>query len=941
MAEAIYKLMNSSLKKDILRYIIYIIIFVIIIEELITLTFFVINYNNYADYGLLLNKSCEKKYIEYETMRFHIFQNIDKFIIDNDVYSTKYEFISLLIAIIASLFVSFTYIFIFITTLYQYGVSVEINFSFEYIYKHIFPILGNILSLFLVFYLIISVPLSIYMKYNKDEDVSPFSNNLVNNIIHSILLFAVLLYNIIFFFLPANSNKVFEISMIICIIFFILYIISFYFIMNKLNLYNTTITENKIISIKNEKYTPEEQKYMTFIDKYSKIANMENMENKIDLIDVNSSNINNINTSNMINLTNNTTFFASPCAQALLASTMNSNTQNTITNLISTGQKKQDNYSLIYNIFILIMAILVIYVILYIFQTKRIMKLSEDEVKLIYYYAFVPFLFWFLCQCIININQLYNTDVNIDILYEPMNLYKNNIIDINGIFQDILDEEKNIKNLTSVCQNVANAVHLTVYSSIFGGYNKTFIPELEYFRTCENNRYIAYNDIKEYTLEYYLKITDFYNKTTCTSMNNHIIAVIMKNTIIDHRDFIKDNNKFKNKLKFSIRNILGGVTYNGLNQIQNGEYRFNNTIIRFEASETIIEKNKYNRLIDNVNNVYLEYLQNMFFLTNSVVRSLCSCANLDKDITKDIDLFIKNIEDLILNKTSGGYSLNIKKFYIDQIYDKTKNLIETINIYLSKNLDQIEYLKNAANKNKLTKMIINNYNFYQINSYDKYDKKTLNILKNDKMSQILSKKNITSRSDLEFFNNMLTDTKEMIIKNIELLNNTFDFKYKTDNDFKTKVDSELKSNTEEINNNIIILKSEKENFINLGSTKYDDKDNKDIVNAIFELKKNFIDIIITFIETINDKLNSDMSKNEFNEKYNKIIEKYLEDYKYLEDVINNSQKIGLDEKKSKIFEEDREFYAKSLKHSADTTSIEIYNVLFYYLFILILAYLVE
>ena len=68
MAEAIYKLMNSSLKKDILRYIIYIIIFVIIIEELITLTFFVINYNNYADYGLLLNKSCEKKYIEYETL---------------------------------------------------------------------------------------------------------------------------------------------------------------------------------------------------------------------------------------------------------------------------------------------------------------------------------------------------------------------------------------------------------------------------------------------------------------------------------------------------------------------------------------------------------------------------------------------------------------------------------------------------------------------------------------------------------------------------------------------------------------------------------------------------------------------------------------------------------------------------------------------------------
>ena len=65
----------------------YVIIGLLIFEELIRLTNFVYKFNTYYDYGRMLKNVCGTNYTEFETDRFQIAANID----DIKISDTNYE----------------------------------------------------------------------------------------------------------------------------------------------------------------------------------------------------------------------------------------------------------------------------------------------------------------------------------------------------------------------------------------------------------------------------------------------------------------------------------------------------------------------------------------------------------------------------------------------------------------------------------------------------------------------------------------------------------------------------------------------------------------------------------------------------------------------------------------------------------------------------------
>jgi len=81
MKEYLKTMMENSNKKSILQTIVYVIVILLILDQIYTLTKFAIKYNNAFHYGNGIKKVCNEGYIEYETSRFQLSEkNKDLFI---------------------------------------------------------------------------------------------------------------------------------------------------------------------------------------------------------------------------------------------------------------------------------------------------------------------------------------------------------------------------------------------------------------------------------------------------------------------------------------------------------------------------------------------------------------------------------------------------------------------------------------------------------------------------------------------------------------------------------------------------------------------------------------------------------------------------------------------------------------------------------------------
>jgi hypothetical protein len=355
-----------------------------------------------------------------------------------------------------------------------------------------------------------------------------------------------------------------------------------------------------------------------------------------------------------------------------------------------------------------------------------ISKNYEDDIITLLQYVLLPYiLILFMVIAVIACKE-YNTYVNKYLLYNPYISYTGFLKKINTIFNKILENDKANVEKHSICRNVVNATHMFIYSDLFGSisYDKLFVPEFIYSSICDNSEYIEYNKLTEYNIDGQDKI--FFEDQPC-KIRNDVLTLVMQQFAIKI-DIDKD--LIKNNLKFCILNILKNLTYNGKKVLKfTNDFEHNNIIVRIDKIPKVLpaftKKQEYLlEVIDHVTDEYVTYKTDMYKETMNIIKALCECNDI-QDITNvkyNADTFKQKIKENNenFNKT---YSVNLKKEYIDKFMRRTKQLMISINDYMTTHIS-------VHNKNyKLAQLIIRNYNLMQTDEYSKH--KLLKLIEKD------------------------------------------------------------------------------------------------------------------------------------------------------------------------------------------------------------------
>lgn len=452
-------------------------------------------------------------------------------------------------------------------------------------------------------------------------------------------------------------------------------------------------------------------------------------------------------------------------------------------------------------------------------------KSDFDSIILLRFLVY-PIIVIFVLFCFVAMTRKYNSFINEYILLKPYYLYKQNIKNISNIFDKMIDNNMSTIKNVSVCKNIANAVHMTLYSSIFANINDDklmfnhILPRLEYDIDCDKDTKLLYNEIVEYKPLTYLKNNFFIKQSKCNSVDNLLlISVIQSN-------FDQSINNFVNKLKFAISNVLNGKTYNGkTNLVYSNDYKANNTITYIKPSEMNYIDNDTNDLIDDISNIYVSYLNNFKEYTIKMHKKLRECNNQSISYGNFVDIktSIKSFND--------EYSQNIKIIYINRFFDMIDELFMKINDLMT---TRITY----DNKNKLlSKFIINNYNTFQTQ---------FSLFRKDDFVKIY--KGIISDDDLSYGIEEIEDLKEDIYDNINII-----YDMKTSDDMQ----SFENSNTRKIKK-INILYSNLKEISRIYDEKYQYINNiNDLFIKMYDKKKEYnnqhINNIQSFLDVINSK----------------------------------------------------------------------------------------
>jgi hypothetical protein len=653
MASGLLKIVNERN----LQITIYVIIGLLIFEELIRLTTFVYKFNSYYDYGRMLKNVCGTNYTEFETDRFQIAANID----DIKIPDTNYElfFYIFCVTVTFGICIIFLYTYLLATT----NIDIWNNFTLDQ-FKKIFTdpnttsvvIFTKICALILAIYIIILIPVFV-----GKPDLSPYINPDATNISTYtglaasifILLLSGIYYNI-------NNTQ----SIFISLFTFAMFVVFYYF-----------------VSMIQTKYW-----------KYPDIENKDNTDKDKSII--------------------------MEFLQKLFYKTHN---------------------SILYELLIFLASLFAVYLIVAIFiwffinggeedyNINTYKLFSRDDTTNVFRYSIVPVLSMIAINLVVNANKNHNRYINHYILEKPEYQYRHHITKLNNIFNQILqNDEATIEN-ASICRNMANAVHLVVYSSIFRSVPQDlmFVPEFNYTSSCNNDQhYIEYAKIREYEFNYYMKHHKdamFFNKDNCKSVKNNILIDVMLNI---KNKFDKKPN-IKTILNIAFKNIFAGRSYysekilltsgkkSELNKIITDDTEDQMKTGMQEIADRVLKK-KLDILADEINNMYNAYIDDVYKSMLVTLRTLCGCNSI-KDITSGSlnDNEVRNT----INANNNTFSINIKKDFINQIFvKKTQALFIDINEKLT------TQITTDGKHHKLTKVIIANFNNLQTEDEVKYYK---------------------------------------------------------------------------------------------------------------------------------------------------------------------------------------------------------------------------
>lgn len=946
MKENFTHFMLNEKKTSSLRYIIYTILLIMIIEQIYTLSLFAYKYCYTYDYGKLMEKTCENSYIEYETDRFQISKNIMKMVLQNDIHGANYNVVILIISIIVVLVICFIYVFIYLESIsggqffssvitfgkspnkgsfLTQGAENQLNLFLEMLFldKLLF-IFKVILSL----YIVLLVPVTIGIKYVHDLDISPFVNRIENIIVHSLFLAPIL------FFTYVNAKD----SVFFSIIFFILFFVAFFYILTMLDIYK----KHGIISKEANKYDQSDNdilKELQFSITY------------FDDIDNTDTNIIGRFLNEIFGL-NDVGFVANLRNGSLPISA----------NIV--------NFKGLIFFTLIVIAILGLFYLLLSHKPDGMelfgmVDAGSFDANAIYYLALVPFIFLFVILLIVVATKEFNTYVNKYILYKPNNLYKRHISTINKEFNKIVENDSADIQNNSVCVNITNAINLVMYSSIFHKYQgDIFTPEFTYNSSCEKGDYIEYHKTREYDFDKYINknnVNIFYDDGKCASVDNDLIIAVMKASIVPYKETLSNSDyeafkeSFIEQLKFAINNVKNKLNYSGDRPLQlSNDYQANNVITKITPTgESYTFDEETILIITNVAEEYMKYIKSTHQYNIVILQALTRCNNLDDFTVDGYDAIIANIDETIRNSTNGNYSLNIKKGFVNKFSLITSQLFSNINKQLSNRI------RISDDTNKLTKYVIKNYNFYQTESYRKYLNNEFTTIEsrgseNSIPSQIDNISNV-KEVILKLYNiigelNIATEDIVIEKKKIEfkdsltLLNSEkriYEDFYKNslsfnDNDYFMEMLHDY--NNEYIDRNIKLHNSLYRSIGNrdsLGIFSYDFKfDNSSNLSTS---NMNFFDISAYSISKNDIGINFDV----YAASYNSILNDFNNKYQILSDIANDRYKAEEEKRNYREIERDQEEYSREVAKMANNTSTNVYTLFSVYFIAILVANLVK
>jgi hypothetical protein len=859
------------INNKILKLIFYIIISIYLFIEFILLSNFLFKYFKSKNYGYLLEKICQTKNTEFESERFQLYNNIDKFKIEHK-YSKKINY-TLILSLILIYGIIYGMILSYIIYDFYYNIIISENNDIKKMFYYVLLSLSSIIS---IGYL----PYYIGIKFDniKNKILLEADDYLLNIFaILSVILLIVNYYNKF----KSNYNNILLITLIISFYLILYYIKKF------INMYKNNIGNDNIINYElNENDLVKKYIIEIFGLKYYDYKKIEKNDN------------NNIN-------------YYIFLAQIFIIILIILFLINNIKNIF--------NFFKNYNLEQLLNCLF--------YRNNSICEYilyNAADSRLLYNIFSRTIIIIILLVIIIYSISVYNKYFNNFIIKEPKIIYKRNIESINNEFNKLLHNDKIDYNITtSIEKNVANAIQLILYNEIFGkvlqydkdkeymeDYNEyikhiNFVPDFKYDFN-KKDKIIKYSKLEEYNIKNYLKNDNnniFYenkiSKEKCDVMNinKYFLKKFIEN--IYFNDQINNDQKCsreelrKKKLKYkiykSIKNIKNGYNYIGNSKFDNTKIEINNKIdINIDYSvisdKTISEINdlldkfdfgyNINRILDIYYDEYINVLK----------------ANLFKIINQSGDVDTEHPETGPDCKTIYEYKIT-KSIINDFIYEPAnndrindiKNFIESklCSTFNSINTELEKFYHKENNKDKLTTYIIKNYNILNnenLNNIEKsnnispvstsalpesndifnnYTKKCftdilVNILINHKIIKFIY--SYYSLSDIDSILNKIKETydesiNEKYIKYLKYLYTNLSNTY-----YNYKYNDEYKLNKKDINN--ILIQIDYNNIkanINTIINKYNN--NVDLINIYFEKNKIYRDNSFSNPETANEITN--------------------------------------------------------------------------------------
>lgn len=692
-------------KVKILRLIVFVILLIFISVQVISLTRFLWFYNYYFDYGKMLKSFCKDAYTEYETPRFHLYNNSTLIRINGDAYNDNniYATMILITIIIVVLYVALIFWYMFLYCCIDGFKDIGDISGFIQLKNTIsrWEVFYVIMSIYIIIVILLYIPL----KLTNTADISPFevpNENVAAKFTLNIFIFLVIVIIFIYKVLQQQENR----KNILVILMPLIYALFCYILTTVCDIYLKT------------KYSPNPDE-SGFKEQYKDDPSDDLLE----------------------------TFFA---------------------NIFRINEGFKTWNSIIILLFIALGFVGFIAIIL---MGCIYMKwIDADNQKLLYYCGWLPLITLFIIVFIGVIHIEYNTYINKYLLFNPELLYKQILSKINNIFNQLLINDKSNISEKSVCFNIANAIHLSIYSDLFKNITnlnkddekqKKYIdnidsdlkallrPAFKFTKDCDSYIVTDYNEIQPYNIDYYINDNTnmFYtNNKDCSGIRNGLLYLVMINCIRNNNDNRKD--KFEKWLRYTIDNVYNKKqTYSGKENVD-----FESVEIRTDVNTlNKTSENKFDKHLDSVINdivnKYDEHLWSMHLEVIKTVKALCKCTGLP-DITLNDDNLKNDLPNHIFTETDGTYTKNIKKDFINVFVMKTRDFLTMVNKTMSSQI-----LLNEHNY-RLNKLIIKTYNKTQ-GASDNGSNKFLSFILNEEHLGTVVKKEDT------FFNNPFKHIEEI------------------------------------------------------------------------------------------------------------------------------------------------------------------------------------